>query len=325
MNDEKKLEEAQALVARLVELEAEVTGIVGGFKKKEDFARRFLSFSHNTWTQLKAGTYYDGRIWSKSDDMRECISDIEGRLPQLRAAKAYEKTFLETAFVKAAKGRVSRARDDADGRRIVVCLAPTGYGKTAVANYFVSKGAVKVEGSQSWKSSYRSFCSAIATACGTPVPVGAKQDRAEEAMLKALSTRDGTLVIDEANTLSGPCANGIKEIVNRTGWTVVLLAIPEFWDSFLEGNQGEVRQVINRCQRVIRQETILTEDVKLFLKRQGLPEAFASDVTAEANYFGGFRTVNSLIDEIKGDPTKDSLDKAVRRFRQNVAAFNLKK
>ena len=52
-------------------------------------------------------------------------------------------------------------------------------------------------------------------------------------MIKALSTRVGTLVIDEANTLSGPCANGIKEIVNRTGWTVVLLAIPEFWDSFL--------------------------------------------------------------------------------------------
>lgn len=325
MNDEQKLNEAKALIERLGELQEEIVSICGEKYRGSEFAKRFLSFSHNTWTQLRSGKYYEGRIWSKSDDMRECISDIEGRLPQLRAAKEYENKFLETAFVKAAKGRVSRARDDADGRRIVVCLAPTGYGKTAVANYFVSKGAFKVEGSQSWKSSYRSFCSAIATACGTPVPVGAKQDRAEDAMIKALSTRDGTLVIDEANTLSGPCANGIKEIVNRTGWTVVMLAIPEFWDSFLEGNQGEVRQVINRCQRVIRQERILTEDVKLFLKRQGLPETFATAIADEANYFGGFRTVKSLIDEIKGDPSKDSLDKAVKSFRQNVAAFNLKK
>jgi len=257
--------------------------------------------------------------------MRDSVSEIEGRLDGLRAAANYTRTFVTTALVSAVAGRVKRAKDDPEGRRIVVTLAPTGFGKTAIVKYLVSKGATAVDGMQSWKSSYRAFCASIAQACGTDVPASAKQDRAEELMLKALSNRDGTLVIDEANTLSGPCANGIKQIVNRTGYTVVLAAIPEFWDKFLEGNRGEVRQVVNRCQRVIRQETISVEDVKKFLKSRSLPLEFATEIAAAANRFGGFRTVISIMDEIRNDPTSEGLAKSISEHNRNYAAFNLGK
>ena len=317
--------EAKRLIARLVELKAKVGEIVGGEMSDNDFAKKFLTFSATTWSKLQSGSYNGGKLFSMEQDMRDSINEIEGRLDGLREAASYSKTFINTSFVSAVAGRVKRAKDDPEDRRIVVCLAPTGFGKTAMVKYLVGKGAVAVEGLQSWKSSYRSFCASIAQACGTEVPLSATQDRAEELMLKARSNRDGTRVIDEANTLSGPCANGIKQIVNRTGYTVVLAAIPEFWDKFLEGNRGEVRQIINRCQRVIRQEEISVEDVKKFLKSRSLPLEFASDIAKVANRFGGFRTVISIMDEIKADPTREGLEKSISEHGRNYAAFNLGK
>lgn len=270
MEEQEKNEAAKRLVERLVQLKAEIGQIEGKILSDGAFARRFTG-AHNisvtTWSRLCSGTYNDGKIYGKAEDMQAAIKTIEERLPKLRAAAAHAKSFYPTAFVKAVKNRIRDAQDDPYKRRVVVGLAPTGFGKSAlVEDLRVDLGAICVEGLQSWKSSYRCFCASIARAAGTPVPLSAKQDRAEEIMLEALSTTDRVLVIDEANTLSGPCANGIKEIVNRTGCTVVLLAIPEFWDKFLEGNAGEVHQVINRCQRVVRQQSVKADDVKLFLR-----------------------------------------------------------
>ena len=321
--EETRNAEARRLVERLLELKAKVSEITGKEVSDNDFAKRFLTISSTTWSKLQSGTYNGGKLYSAISGLRDSVNEIEGRLDGLKEAANYSRTFIDTSFVKAVAGRVKRAKDDPEDRRIVVCLAPSGFGKTAMVKYLVGSGAVAVEGLQSWKSSYRSFCASIAQACGTDVPASAKQDRAEELMLKALSTRDGTLVIDEANTLSGPCANGIKQIVNRTGYTVVLAAIPEFWDKFLEGNKGEVRQVVNRCQRVIRQEAISIDDVKKFLRSRNLPEDFARDITASANKFGGFRTVISIMNEIKDDPTREGLEKSIAEHNRNYAAFNL--
>lgn len=318
-------DEAKRLIAKLVKLKGTVAEITRSELSDNDFAKRFLTFSSTTWSKLQSGTYNGGKLFSMEQDMRDSINEIEGRLDGLREAASYSRTFINTSLVSAVAGRVKRAKDDPEDRRIVPVLAPTGFGKTAIVKYLVGKGAVAVEGLQSWKSSYRSFCASIAQAAGTEVPASAKQDRAEELMLKALSNRDGTLVIDEANTLSGPCANGIKQIVNRTGYTVVLAAIPEFWDKFLEGNKGEVRQVINRCQRVIRQESISASDVKKFLESRNLPVEFAPEITSVANRFGGFRTVISIMDEIKADPTSDGLAKSIQEHHRNYAAFNLGK
>jgi len=329
MNNDNELEqknaEAKRLVARLVELKMKICSITGEQLSDKKFAERYLTFSDTAWSGLQSGSYYGGKLYVKEQDMLDSINDIESRLDAITAAADYSRAFIETTFVKAVKSRVKRAKDDPEDRRIVVGLSPTGGGKSAVAKWLVGKGALYAEGAQSWKSSYRAFCADVARACGTEVPMSAKQDRCEELMLKSMSNKYGTLVIDEANTLSGPCANGIKEIVNRTGFTVVLLAIPEFWDKFLEGNAGEVRQVVNRCQRVIRQERILVDDVRLFLKSRGLPEAFAGKITAEADNFGGFRTVISIMNEIAEDPTAEELEKSLDRHRKNYAAFNLGK
>jgi len=324
-DNEKKNEEAKRLIARLAELKTRIEEITGETLSDKAFTKRYTPYiSETQWSGLKNGTYYEGKLWIKEQDLKDAIADIESRLDSIRDGAEYSHKVLDTTFFRAIKNLVKRAKDDPEDRRIIVSLAPTGYGKTAVAKYLISKGAYYVEGTQSWKSSYRAFCADVARAINKKVPTGAKQDKCEEAMIDAAKSKDfGTLVIDEANTLSGPCANGIKEIVNRTNFTVVLLAIPEFWDKFLEGNAGEVRQVVNRCQRVIRQERITTDDVRLFLRSRKLPEAFAGKITGEADKFGGFRTVISIMNEIADDPTEEGLDKSLERHRKNYAAFNL--
>jgi len=324
-DNDKKNEEAKRLIARLAELKTKIEEITGEALSDKKFTQRYTPYiSESQWSGLKNGTYYEGKLWIKEQDLRDAIGDIESRLDSIRESSDYSHKVLDTTFFRAIKNLVRRAKDDPEDRRIIVSLAPTGYGKTAVAKYLISKGAYYVEGTQSWKSSYRSFCADVAKAINKKVSPGAKQDKCEEAMIDAAKSKDfGTLVIDEANTLSGACANGIKEIVNRTNFTVVLLAIPEFWDKFLEGNAGEVRQVVNRCQRVIRQERITTDDVRLFLKSRKLPEAFAGKISGEADKFGGFRTVISIMNEIAEDPTEEGLDKSLERHRKNYAAFNL--
>ena len=76
---------------------------------------------------------------------------------------------------------------------------------------------------------------------------------------------------------------------------------------------------------MIRQEEISVEDVKKFLKSRSLPLEFASDIAKVANRFGGFRTVISIMDEIKADPTREGLEKSISEHGRNYAAFNLGK
>ena len=318
--------EAAGLVRELADLRAKIGEVEGRIVSDGAFSRRFLGafqISSGTWSKLQSGDYNGGRIFGKIDDMKAAIAAIKKRMPRIVAAAERKRGFYETALARAVDERLTIALDDPYGRRIVVALAPTGYGKTAIVNHLKAVGAVCVEGLQAWKSSYRSFCASIAKAAGKEVPRTANQERAEELMLDALSVSDRTVVIDEANTLSGSCANGIKEIVNRTGCTVVILAIPEFWDRFLAGNRGEVRQIINRCQRVIRQVKMKDSDVRLFLRLRNLPEGYAKPIADAANAFGGFRTVINIMDEIQDDPSLANLQRAVATHELNLRALNM--
>ena len=239
---------------------------------------------------------------------------------------SYARSFVRTALARAAFAAVNRAKTDGGDRRVVVVLAPTGHGKSALAEYFRGRGAHCVEGRQAWRSSYRSFCADVAAAAGRRVAPGACEARAESEMLSALGGRAGVLFVDEANTMSGACANAIKYVVNRTPYTVVIAAIPQMWDKFLAGARDEVLQLVNRCQPVIRSTRIAPKDVEAFLARQGLPAAFAGDLAAAANEFGGFRTVLAVCDALAGlggGASRDDLDAELRRCRDNIGASGI--
>lgn len=326
MKDNEKMEkEVTELTERLLQLKSEVSEIQGKDISDSEFAKRFLKFSSTTWSRLQNGTYPLGKVGSIIDTIRDTVASIEAQLPLLREASEFSHSFIKTELAQATFGAVNRALAGIDDRRVVVVLAPTGHGKSAIGDYLRSKGAIYVEGRQAWRSSYRSFCSAIAAAAGRKLPISAAEYRVEEEMIQALSTKSGTLYIDEANTMSGACANAIKYIVNRTSYTVVIAAIPNMWDKFLSGNRDEVGQLVNRCQPVIRSTRISTKDVGVFLTSRKLPVSFASKVAAAANNFGGFRTVIAIANALSkiDSPTEEDLDSELKVQNDNFTASGI--
>lgn len=314
---------ARELVERLIALKAKVGETEGRELSDGEFVRRFLTFSSAAWSKLCAGTYPGGRWEAMVARLEASAENVEAQLPGLAERATYARSFVRTQLARAAFAAVNKARTDGGDRRVVVVLAPTGHGKSALAEYFRGRGAHCVEGRQAWRASYKSFCSDVAEAAGRKVPPGASEARAEAEMISLLGGRAGILFIDEANTMSGPCANAVKYIVNRTAYTVVIAAIPQMWDKFLAGSRDEVLQLVNRCQPVIRSTRIAARDVEAFLSRQGLPAAFAPDLAAAANAFGGFRTVLAVCDALAplgGGASRDDLEAELRRQRDNIAA-----
>ena len=327
-NRDADMRELMVRVNRLDELKAAVEKTEGAAMSEERFAKRFLSFSSTTWSKVKSGTYA-GNLASVAAKCTSAIESIEAQLPSIEGAAKYSQEFVRTQLAKAAFAAINKARAGVESRRVVAVLAPTGGGKTALAKYLKGKGAVCVEGRQAWRTSYKAFCSDVARAVGRNVPSSWQEYRVEEEMVKALSARDGVLFIDEANTMSAACANAVKYIVNRTGYTVVIAAIPSLWDKFLSSNRDEVLQLVNRCQPVIRAERVSEADVSQFLAARGLPAKgrFSRDIAAAANAFGGFRTVVSIVNRLAeiGEPSEDDLAAELKAAAAEIVASGIGK
>jgi hypothetical protein len=321
-----EINELMPRIERLNELKARIAETEGRDALSDtDFARRFLPFSSTTWSKLQSGTYGGGydTIARRLDD---AVADVEGRLPNIESAAAARRTFRRTTLARAVLAALSAAREGLDDRRVVVVLAPTGGGKTAIRDYLATRNAVCVEGRQAWRSSYRAFCLDVARAAGRKLPATMPEYRIEDEMLGALRAKPRVLFIDEANTMSAKCANAIKSIVNETECCVVIAAIPELWDRFLAGSVQEAAQLVNRCQPILRAPRISAADARLFLgeKAAGVPGAVAK-IAAAANAFGGFRTVqavNAALEECDR-PGEDDLDAALAMQRNNLAAAGL--
>jgi len=312
-------------IERLNELRGRVAEIEDKAISDADFARRFLPFSSTTWSKLQSGTYAGGyeTIARRLDD---AVADIEGRIPNIEDAATTRRAFRRTTLARGVLAALAAAREGLDDRRVVVVLAPTGGGKTAIRDYLATRNAVCVEGRQAWRSSYRAFCLDVARSAGRKLAPTMPEYRIEEEMLGALRAKPRVLYIDEANTMSAQCANAIKLIVNETECCVVIAAIPELWDRFLAGSIQEAAQLVNRCQPILRAPKIGMADAKLFLsaKVQAVPGA-VQKIAAAANAFGGFRTVMAIDAELSecDSPGEAELESALRRQRDNLAAAGL--
>ena len=304
---QQEIDNLKPRIERLNELRAQIAATEGREALSDaDFARRFLPFSSTTWSKLQSGSYGGGydTIAQRLDD---AIADVEGRIPNIEDA-------------------ASKRREGLDDRRVVVVLAPTGGGKTAIRDYLSTRGAVCLEGRQAWRSSYRAFCLDVARAAGRKLSPSMPEYRIEDEMLGALRTKPRVIYIDEANTMSAQCANAIKLLVNETECSVVIAAIPELWDRFLAGSVQEAAQLVNRCQPILRAPKIGPADVKLFVgdKTAGVPGA-VQKIAAAANAFGGFRTVLAIDAALAECDAAgvDELEAALARQRNNLAAAGL--
>jgi hypothetical protein len=295
MNEDAKIKLAKA-ISDLEALRRKIGEIERRDLSEAQFANRFLPFSAATYCKLQTPDKYGARLDSMIVKCEEAVDKIQARVEALQARAKADAGFVRTAFARAALGAWQKAQDD-EGTRVIVLLGPTGSGKSEIGRHMVTKlGAVCAEGRQSWKSSYKAFCRDVSAAAKAPVTARlCDEHRAETAMLDALGPRAGTLYIDEANTLGPFIANGIKLITNQTLHTVVIAAIPEMWEDFCGRATNEVKQVLNRCQAVIRFGGVTESEAKIFMAGCGLPEADMSaacrKVCDAANEIGAYKLV----------------------------------
>lgn len=301
---------------RLATLRAQVEQIEGKALSEEEFVSRYLPYSSTVWSRVNSGTYR-GNLDKVQRMLEQAADDIEDRLDSIQRRVEQATSFVVTRFASPVLGAHLRALDDGDGCRIVVALAPTGAGKTTIANHLTRRhSAVFVEGRQSWRTSYKAFCLDVAAAAGKSLTQYRIDERAaENALIEALGTKHGTLVIDEANTQSGAVANALKMIINRTNYAVVIFAVPEHWDDFAAKNTNEVKQVINRCQAVLRFDTIPDRDVDVFLAKSFTDnrKACCKLIANAANEFGAYKTVKRICDMVNKieDATAEDVAKAI--------------
>lgn len=317
-----------AVIDHLRALQEELGSVRGQPISDAAFARHYLPFSETSWSRLKAGKYGADadRLLAKA---AVAAAEIPARIEALRRAAGAGETFVQTSLARAAIAAVRAARDSGT-RRIVPVVAPTGYGKTTLARYFASRGAIIVTGRQSWQYSYKAFCADVCAACGAPLPKSAREADTELEMIRRLRVKGaGLLVIDEGNTMSAAIANGLKTIHNSTDFSVVVAAVPGPWESFVSRAEEEVRQVINRCQPIIRVSHLLESDVLPLLMRSGYPEivlrTILPAVTDLANAFGGLSTLVQIIDDMRSSDaqTLDAAKTSIANIRRAIIASGL--
>lgn len=316
------------VVATLLQMQQEIGELKGAPMSDAEFARQYLPFSESSWSRLKAEKYGADtqRLLAKA---AQAVEELPARIEALRRAKDAGSTFVRTTLARAVLASVQTARDSRD-RRIVPVLAPTGFGKTEISNFLESRGAISVHGRQAWQSSYRAFCLDVCNATGPHMPTSTTEANAELEMVRRLKVKGaGILYIDEANSVGPAFANGIKLIHNETGFTIVVAAVPGPWDRFVARAEEEVKQLINRCQPIIRSLRISESDAKPFLSNCGLtPEIVAKVIpsaVALANTLGGYKVLLSIAKSMHDldSPALDDVEKAIESERRNIIASGL--
>ena len=325
---DKRQDQVMALAGRLARLQQTVSEAEGKTLSDSDFAKRYMPFSTSTFSRIKSGDEAKAKglnLDHISEQIQQAEDDVAERLTAIMMAADADSVFVPTKLACATQASIKRARDS-KGRRVVVLLARTGAGKSAVGEALSAKGAIYIEGRQSWKKSYKAFCADVARAAGRPLKVKRYTEHdAEERMLQALRSRDAVLYLDEANTLGPESVNAIKLIVNMTGTVVVIAAIPKMWDKLYEGAEEEVAQLVNRCQPILRDKGLSEEDVRPFLMRSGLSAAdidqCVGQVVEASNEFGLLKTVVALVDEMKkkDGPTAADVEGYLRFHKKNTA------
>jgi hypothetical protein len=328
---ESRKDQMKMLAERLARLQQAVSEAEKKPISDNDFAKRYLPFSATTLSRIKSTAHpYTGNLDNIADKLAQAEDDVAERLYSVRTAASADREFIQTKVACAAQGAIKRARES-KGRRVVVLLAPTGAGKTAVGEALAARGATYIEGRVSWRKSYKAFCADVAKVAGRPMKCKKYSEHdAEERMLQALRARDIVLYLDEANSLGPESANAIKLIVNQTSTVVVIAAIPERWDKFTRFAPDEFGQLINRCQPILRHTGMSDADARPFLAHSGLSAAdldkCLATAVAAANEFGAFKTLVDLDDKLKEieRPTAADVTNYLNYHTKNIAAESKK-
>jgi len=297
-----------------------------------EFAARYLPFHASTWQRLREDNY-TGDTTKMERRCLESIIRLESVLED-RGVHLGQVELFKSDIVKSVLLHVDTARDNhLNANRLVVYLAETGGGKTALCRHIAASylGCI-IEGRESWRSSYTAGCRDVAIAAGATKDDKMRNSReAEDVMLRYLRKRPHVLCIDEANSFGPHTCNMVKLILNKTPTVVFMCAIPGLWQRMQSSNWFEASQLKRRAVAVVQLAALGPKDARPFLARiipeRSILTAAAKAVAQAASRFGLYdfveRIAAHLTDEYagNGEPvTIEAVAKAIAVTRAEIGA-----
>lgn len=298
--------------ARLNTAKSPVVQVLAEHQKRLDmpdnaFARKYLGFSGSSWNLLKSGKYPadPDKLLARCEGGIRQLEDEQHAASQTGERGAILHTDQITAVLTALRGCTNEPQN-----RLIYFLAPTGGGKTTCGNLICEiygTNAMKVEATESWRTSYYSALRALGRALGLKVETFKSRADAEEKIFDALRAWPRVIIIDECEYFGRDTINLVKAILNQTQCRIVMLAIPELAARMEQASWAQSQQTLRRTYARIRLVEISKRDAERFLG-QRLPTWMALNGDSSratelcrqaANRFGHYDTLERIAAEIQ--------------------------
>lgn len=282
-----------------------------------EFSSQYLDFSATVWGRCKPtpqgepGEYFGmiKNVDRQLETLRLNLARVENEL--LIRERMGDTKFVVTPQAEAVSRAIAacRTRGLSNPNRLIVYLADTGGGKSALAGWISTKHKGRViEAREAWLRSYSACLLDLCKGLGISTAKLWLPADWETALIKGLNSFKRVLVIDEGEFFAAPTLNLLKLILNKTPTVVVLLAIPNAYDSWNQKNTHEARQLLRRTYAVQKMLHITPATALGFLSRAKVVEAdkTAAVLCKYANAFGLCDWLKRIADEIEDGARVDA-------------------
>lgn len=307
-------------ISRLIILQAE--------KSDKVFAKRWLSVHDSTWGRIKAGKYDAADHTAVYEKLAIDLAKMEDHLIITSGA---EQEILPLLHIRLGLAAVRQAFGQ-PRNRLVVILADTGGGKTSIAQAIGDEfpgACANAQASEPWRSSYLAALQSIADACKIgQLPPSAR--KGEAVLMAYLKENPRLIIIDEGNYFGPATLNLVKLILNLTKSTIIILALPIFWDGLIRTARQEAQQLRNRTAAKLTLTDIDHDGVSILLAASVGEQWTAMDrveqrtattkIVKEAKSFGLWNTVVSIASEVRTEAEEQPvspgiIDRAISNVR----------
>ena len=244
--------------------------------------------SDRTWTgrllPLLEGKPLEGlRVERTLARMRRAAAVLDGGSPE---GVFYPKM----AFAWEMANRLKKLELQTNDRRILVCLAPNGCGKSVFARWAVAQDRANrcyVRMRPTWRNRSVHICTGIARALGLTTQ-STNPAEVENAVMENLAAQPRTLFIDQAHEGGVQLMHELRAFVDETPSRFVYLAYDTAFKRVQTANTDaliEAQAFLGRCMKPVfdlYRNGIESKDVVFYLEKSaGLEPAQAQSVTVQ--------------------------------------------
>lgn len=275
------------------ELKTEINGVVARVRAVQEsrglsdkqLIKEFPQLgSTKTWRQrLVEGNLKETNLDRLVTKLRQIATILDGGLPG-------EAFYGEMPFSKEMNSRLKQLERQVNDRRILVCLAPNGCGKSMFARWAVQQDRARrayLRMRPTWREKKLHICAGFARALGRPINTSNVAD-VEEIAINALQGEPRTVFIDQAHEGGVALMHELRVFVDETPSRFVYLAYPTAWHRVHTASTDaliEAQAFMGRCLKPpfdLYKDGIAQGDVEVFLQRvAGVDSSTAKSLAVE--------------------------------------------